>query len=228
MKIQCQLPIKVAVRSEAVLIEFTPACCLFSILYSSMHCNYKWHLSPVKHSESLTLFHQNVLFVYRLKTWPTGPWNLPLIKSQFFSLGRTKREYTCDVLWQGVSSWLYLCVQMRLTARKLFFFLLSGKRDIFTLAELVTSCTVLLLSRVAHWLSQFGPQTHLILITILICESCGMKQQTSYYRHMMMPQPFLQLPECSIHHRLVLLWFWGVCWRVFDQTPSVCQDCTCK
>lgn len=105
MKIQCQLPIKVAVRSEAVLIEFTPAYCLFSTLYSSMHCNYKWHLSPVKHSESLTLFHQNVLFVYRLKTWPTGPWNLPLIKSQFFSLGRTKREYTCDVLWQGVSSW---------------------------------------------------------------------------------------------------------------------------
>lgn len=55
---------------------------------------------------------------------------------------------TRDVLWQGVSSWLYLCVQMRSTAQKLFFF--SGERDIFTLAELVTSCTVLLLSRVGH------------------------------------------------------------------------------
>lgn len=185
---------------------------------ASESCETFWIIDP---------FHQNVLFVYRLKTWPTGPWNLPLIKSQFFSLGRTKREYTCDVLRQGVSSWLYLCVQMRLVdCAKTFFF--SGERDIFTLAELVTSCTVLLLSRVGHWLSQFGPQTHLILITIWICESCGMKQQTSYYRHIMMPQPFLQLPGCNIHHRLVSLWFWGVCWRVFDQTPSVCQDCTCK
>lgn len=123
-------------------------------------------------------FHQNVLFVYRLKTWPTGPWNLPQIKSQFFSLGRMKREYRqCVVM---MSSLLSLCADA-VDSVKTFFSVFHEDVTFSPSLNSVTGCTVLLMPRIGNWLLQFRPQAHLILTPVLICKSCDVKCQTGYH-----------------------------------------------
>lgn len=119
-------------------------------------------------------FHTKVSLVYRSKTWPTGQWNLHLIKSQFSSLGRMKREYRYVVLWQRVVC--YPCMHAWVTAAKL-----PGENGILGWF----SCQLYSSSRHAQLIGcpnfKFRPQTLLILSTVISerAVTCGNKQITT-------------------------------------------------
>lgn len=172
-------------------------------------------------------FHTKVPLVYRSKTWPTGQWNLHLIKSQFSSLGRMKREYRCVVvLWQRVVC--YSCMHAWVTAAKL-----PGENGILGWL----SCQLYSSSRHAQLIGwpnfKFRPHTRLILSTVTSerAVTCGNKQITtisSWCPSSLKLYPCPRVHSSSMTRVTLSGMVFETCVVMSDRTPSVWQDGTCS